>query len=275
MESERKFIRRSKSADVGVLAKVLRIFDALHESPSGLNLKQIGDQTKLNKSTAYRFLSHLEREGYLVRDERGVYILGMRLFELASISSHQAALRKLAQPALRNLQKVTGETVNLGVLHGTMVVYVDVLESPHEFRLVSRVGLYRPLYATALGKSLLAFLQSDRREELLRNIQLRPLTPSTISTPLRFRKELYLIRERGYALDDEESYLGARCVAAPILDSDGEAEAAISVAGPTCRITDDRVPLFASAVREAVQRISERISFSRTSRHDHKFRYDA
>lgn len=254
--------RKSKAAAVGVLTKVLRIFDTLQRNPAGMNLKQISEQTRLNKSTAYRFLSHLEREGYLVRDERGIYMLGMRLFELASASNHQSTLRKVAQSALRELLKVTGETVNLGVQDGAMVVYVDVLESTHEFRLVSRVGLHRPLYATALGKALAAFLPPEKREELFDTIQFQAFTPSTITNLAQFRKELELISERGYAVDNEESYMGARCIGAPILNSMHEAVAAISVAGPTSRVSEDRVPAFATALQEAARSISARVGFS-------------
>ncbi len=254
--------RKSKAAAVGVLTKVLRIFDTLQRNPSGMNLKQISDQTRLNKSTAYRFLSHLEKEGYLVRDDRGIYMLGMRLFELASASNHQSTLRRVAQPALRELLKATGETVNLGLQHGITVVYVDVLESPHEFRLVSRVGLHRPLYATALGKALAAFLPPEKKQELFDAIQFQVLTPNTITNLAQFQKELDLIRERGYAVDNEESYLGARCIGAPILNSMQESVAAISVAGPTSRVSEDKIPTFASALREAAQAISARIGFT-------------
>lgn len=254
--------RKSKAAAVGVLTKVLHIFDTLQRNPSGMNLKQISDQTRLNKSTAYRFLSHLEKEGYLVRDDRGIYMLGMRLFELASASNHQSTLRRVAQPALRELLKATGETVNLGLQHGITVVYVDVLESPHEFRLVSRVGLHRPLYATALGKALAAFLPPEKKQELFDAIQFQVLTPNTITNLAQFQKELDLIRERGYAVDNEESYLGARCIGAPILNSMQESVAAISVAGPTSRVSEDKIPTFASALREAAQAISARIGFT-------------
>lgn len=254
--------RKSKAANVGVLTKVLRIFDALQHNPAGLNLKQISEQTHLNKSTAYRFLAHLDREGYLVRDERGLYMLGMRLFELASSSNHQFTLRKVAGPELHRLLKITGETVNLGVLHGLTVVYVEVLESSHEFRLVSQVGLHRPLYATSLGKALTAFLPPAQAEELIDSIQFQQFTPHTIATPSQFRSELEKIRERGFAVDNEESYLGARCIGAPILNSTHQAIAAISIAGPTSRISEDKIPPFAAAIREAAHTISQQIGFS-------------
>jgi IclR family KDG regulon transcriptional repressor len=254
--------RKSKAAAVGVLTKVLRIFDALQRSPAGLRLKQISEQTRLNKSTAYRFLSHLEREGYLVREEHGVYMLGMRLFELASASNHESTLRRVATPVLREVLRATGETVNLGVLHGLSVVYLEVLESAHEFRMVSRVGAHQPIYSTALGKALAAFLPTETSEKALEVVEFQPFTPHTITNFAQFKEELARIRERGFAVDNEELVLGVRCISAPVLNSAGEAVAAISVAGPTSRISEGKIPVFSAAVRDAAHAISVRIGFS-------------
>lgn len=95
--------RESKSAPVGVVTKVLRILEALHEAPSGLQLKDVAVQTGINKSTAYRFLAHLEHEGYVFRDSNGAYAIGVRLARLASGSSYQTTLRKLSRPVLQQL----------------------------------------------------------------------------------------------------------------------------------------------------------------------------
>lgn len=254
--------RQSKAAAVGVLTKVLRIFDALQHSPAGLRLKQISEQAGLNKSTAYRFLSHLEREGYLVREEHGVYMLGMRLFELASASNHESTLRRVATPILREVLKVTGETVNLGVLHGFSVVYLEVLESAHEFRMVSRVGAHQPIHSTALGKALAAFLAVEKSERALESMEFHASTPHTITNDASFREELARIRERGFAVDNEELFLGVRCISAPVLNSSGEAFAAISVAGPTSRVSEAKIPAFSAALRDAARAISVRIGFS-------------
>lgn len=225
-------------------------------------MKQISEQTRLNKSTAYRFLSHLEREGYLVREEHGVYMLGMRLFELASASNHESTLRRVAAPVLRDVLRVTGETVNLGVLHGFWVVYLEVLESAHEFRMVSRVGARQPIYSTALGKALAAFLPADKSERALESVEFQSFTHHTITNFAQFKEELAKIRERGFAVDNEELFLGVRCISAPVLNSSGEAIAAISVAGPTSRISQSKVPLFGATVRDAAHAISVRIGFS-------------
>jgi len=254
-------VRNPKSADVGVLTKVLKILDVLQNSPSGADLRQISREAAINKSTAYRFLAHLERAGYLLRDGAGVYMIGIKLFQLGARVNAQSLLQKTSQPVLRELWKTTGETVNLAVLDGGAVLYIAVLESPHEFRLVSTVGMRRPLYSTALGKTLTAFLPPEERQALLGSISFKASTSHTITTLVEFEEELGRVRQLGYAVDNEEAVLGARCIAAPVLNSNRETVAAISVASPSTRLGLDKVPLFAAAVREAARAISERMGF--------------
>src|SRR5438094_966467 len=110
--------RESKSAPVGVVAKVLRILEALDASPAGLQLREIAEQTSVNKSTAYRFVAHLENEGYLLRDETGAYVVAPKLTRLGAGIAYHATLRKISRPEAVALSNETKETVNLGVLDG-------------------------------------------------------------------------------------------------------------------------------------------------------------
>ena len=258
-------VRNPKSADVGVLGKVLKILETLQSFPSGADLKQVSQETGINKSTAYRFLAHLERAGYVLRDDTGAYVIGVKLLQLGARANRQGLLQKISRPTLQELWKATGESVNLAVLDGGAVLYVAVLESPHEFRLVSSVGLRRPLHSTALGKALAAFLSLEDREALLGSLSFKASTPHTIANLADFEKELERVRRQGYAVDNEEAFLGARCIAAPILNSSQEAVAAISVASPSTRLSVDKIPLFAAAVKEAARTISGRLGFQNAS----------
>ena len=255
--------RQSKSAPVGVVGKVLRILEALHGSPTGLQLREIAQQTGVNKSTAYRFLAHLESEGYLFREDGGAYVVGPKLARLGSGISFHATLRKVSRPVLASLLKATKETVNLGVMDGHDVLYLDVLESPHTFRMVSQPGMHRPLNCTALGKAILAFLPAEQREEILPTLVLTRLTPHTITNLLRLRRELARIAQQGFALDDQETDLGAWCVAAPILDESGKVAGAISVSGPVTRISREKAQAYAVAVKKGGRAISTRFNHSR------------
>jgi IclR family KDG regulon transcriptional repressor len=250
------------SASVGVISKVLRILEALQGSSSGLVLKAICDQTGIHKSTAHRFLKHLERERYLLRTESGAYLIGPRLSQLSARGNQEATLQAVARPILWDLWKSTQETVNLAVLDQGTVLYIDVIESPHEFRLSSRVGTRRSVHVTALGKALVAFLPEETRETILNSISFQPATPRTIGNLVQFRQELEKIRRQGYAVDDEEAVQGARCVSAAILNTAGDAIAAVSVSGPVTRVSPNLVSALARAVTSAAHAVSSAMGFS-------------
>jgi DNA-binding IclR family transcriptional regulator len=254
-------VAKSASASVGVISKVLKILEALQGSASGLGLKAISDSTGIHKSTAHRFLKHLEREGCLICTEGGAYLIGPRLSQMTAGASPRVNLQTVARPVLWELWKSTQETVNLAVLDQSTVLYVEVMESPHEFRLSSRVGTRRPLHATALGKVLAAFLPHQLKDSILSTINFQSLTQKTIMNMVQFRRELEKIRRQGYALDDEEAVTGARCVSAPILDSKGDAVAAVSVSGPVTRLSLNQVATLAEAVTNAARSISAAMGF--------------
>lgn len=253
--------RESKAAPVGVVMKVLKILEALQSNPSGLQLKQIAKQTAINKSTAYRFLAHLQGEGYLYRDHAGAYLIGPKLARLGSGTNFEESLRKVARPILQKLWAATGETVNLAILDGQQILYLDVIESSHTFRFASQNGARRPLYCTALGKAILAHLPEEETKELLASLTFERLTPRTLNQPAKLKKDLAKSRMQGYALDDEEAVLGARCIAAPIFDANGKVFGAASVSGPLTRITGDKISSLAALVKEAAHSISRRLGY--------------
>jgi DNA-binding IclR family transcriptional regulator len=256
----------SSAAPVGVISKVLMILEALQGSSAGLGLKAICDITGIHKSTAHRFLKHLELERYLIRTEGGAYLIGPRLSQMSARGNQGATLQAVARPILWELWKSTQETVNLAVLDQGTVLYVDVIESPHEFRLSSRVGTRRSLHVTALGKALAAFLPPEVGDSILSTITFQQATAKTIMNLLQFRQELEKIRRQGFAVDDEEAVQGARCVSAPILNSDREPIAAVSVSGPVTRVSRDQVAVLAEAVCGAARAISVAMGFPQPDR---------
>lgn len=255
-------MKRVETIAVGVISKVFKILEAIQGSPSGLTLKPICDVTGVHKSTAHRFLKHLEHDGYLIRTDTGAYLIGPKFSQLSARANHRATLQAVARPILWELWKSTRETVNLATLDQGMVLYIEVIESPHEFRLASRVGSRRSLHATALGKALAAFLPEEQREKVLSAIQFQPVTANTIMNLVQFREELDIVRKQGYAVDEEETTLGARCVGAPILGAGQEVIAAVSVSGPITRISPNQVPLLAGAVMSAARAISVAMGFA-------------
>src|SRR5260370_26880679 len=217
----------SVTAPLGVISKVFSILEAIHGAPYGLTLKKICEATGINKSTAHRFLKHMEREGYLIHTESGPYLIGPRLSAMGTQANSRAVLQAAARPILWALWKSTQETVNLAVLDSGTVLYVDVIESSHEFRLASRVGTPPPVHATSLGKAICAFLPEELLKRTREGLVLALLTPNTVINLVQFRRELDRVRHNGYALDDEEETFGAPSVRAPILPKNQQSFAPI------------------------------------------------
>lgn len=256
--------RESKAAPVGVVMKVLKILEALQGNPSGLHLKEIASKTAINKSTAYRFLAHLQSQGYLYRDHAGAYVIGPKLARMGSGINLEETLRKMSRSVLQKLWTATGETVNLAVLDGQQILYLDVIESSHTFRFASQIGARRPLHCTALGKAILAHLPDQEIAELLPSLTFERMTPRTLTQPPKFKKELARTRLRGFALDDEEAVMGARCIAAPIFDASGKVIAGLSVSGPLTRISEEKVAPFAAMVKKAAQSVSRQLGYQQS-----------
>lgn len=254
-----------KSKPIGVLTKTFRILEDIQDAPTPLTLKEISDQTKINKSTALRILAHLETQGYVTRDQRSAYRIAGRLAHIRTPSSFEVNLREAASAPLGELWRITQETVNLGILDGLEVVYLDSLESPQRFRLVAASGTRAPAYRTALGKAILAHLPAAQADALIGSFAYQPSTPRTITSPEQLREELARVCREGYAIDDEESVIGVRCLAVAVLNPEHSPIAGISISGPTSRMSDARLPEFAAAIRTAAWQIAARYQTASSS----------
>jgi DNA-binding IclR family transcriptional regulator len=252
--------RRSKSAPVGVVGKVVQILDRLDQAPGGLLLREVVSATNINKSTAYRFLSHLESVAYVFRDADGYYTVGPKLAKLGNGGTYQATLCRASASILDKLREETGESVNLAVLDRNEILYLSVFESQHTFRMVSEVGARRPLYCTALGKAILAYLPQAQQRQLIFSTKFQKLTPHTIASEEELNRDLLRIHKRGFALDDQEAVTGARCIAVPVLNCEQKVIGGISVSGPIVRVTKKHVVDFADKLRVAAAEIAQRLS---------------
>jgi DNA-binding IclR family transcriptional regulator len=242
---------------VGVLRKTFSILSCFRSRPEGLTLRDIAQLTGINKSTAYRLLLELEKEGFLQRED-GTYCVGQGIFQLGILAPQPLALLKAAYPVMADLAREISETTNLAILDQTDILILHAVESPHEFRMVAKVGSRRPFYVTALGKAIAAFLTDDKQESLLQNlgIPLKRATPNSVDNLLRLKEELAGVRQRGYSVDNEEAVPGVRAVGAPVFGASGEVTASISVSGPVSRLSVEHVPEIASAVIKAADAIT-------------------
>jgi IclR family acetate operon transcriptional repressor len=240
---------------IAVLHKAFDLLDTLQSGGGAKSLDELVRDTGIARSTAHRLLLNLIGRGYVERTSSGKFALGLKLLELgATVRQHQS-LRDIARPIMLDLRNRLGETINLGKLRGISVLYLETIESEHAFRVSASLGILDPLHVTSIGKAILAWMPPERRPLLN---DWRQLTPATVTDPSRFDEELALTRKRGYALDDEESMQGGRCIGVPILQN-GYPVAGLSVSGPVARITRDRIKAIATDLRDAAALISDQM----------------
>lgn len=239
------------------LDRVVSILDLLGSSDNALTLAEICQRMDLRKSTAHRALMALERTGLIERAPANRYRLGLKLYDMGSRAVEQIDLRSRLHPFLRKLALRVGETVHLGVLHKTRVVYIDKIEPINRRVCISsRTGTSNPVYSTSLGKSILAFLPPEETAAIVRDIRFTGFTSKTLNSREELMGALDRVRKRGYAIDDEEMEIGTRCVGAPILDASQRAIAALSVSGSALRLAAHCVPGIAEHVMRCAHDIS-------------------
>lgn len=214
-----------------VLGRVDCIIGAFDEANQVMSLNELTQRTELPKSTVHRFAEQLYTIGWLEREVSG-YRVGMRLFEVGGLATRRTRLCELAFPHLQALAIQSGFAVQLAILDGGEIVYLERIPMGG-FYLPTREGGRYPAYCTGLGKVMLAY-DDDAATSVLDGTLPRR-TPNTICSPEALRCELEQIRQRGLAFDRQESFQGLACVAAPVR-SQGRAIAAVSVTGPSDRI---------------------------------------
>lgn len=242
---------------VGKALDVLEVFARLPKRQ--LSLQEISQQLRLNKNAVFRILYTLAEHGYIVKENQR-YELGSKLIDLSNAKLRYTDLLSVATPLLDALRNRFGETVNLGVLDSDQIRYIGVWESRDRFRLAERVGACDMLHCTALGKAFLSCLPFEEVRQLLRKRGLPALTEYTITSLQALKAELETIRKRGYAVDKEESVLGACCVGAAVLNADETRPiATISASGPMTRMNEERVTQVGQALREITSKIRAKL----------------
>jgi len=227
-----------------------------------IGVTELARRLGIGKSTAHRLLHTLTEEKLLERDPyTGSYRLGLAMYELGSAVSRHTDMHEACAPVLDQLRNATRETVQIGVLDGREVVYVERRESPQALRLFGRIGHRNDAHCTSSGKVLLAYLPETTLDELLNGWELKAQTPFTITDLDRLREQLEQIRRRGWAAQSNETEMGAASVAAPIRNGLGEVVAALSVAGPVQRLQGDALKQFARPTMDAALAISRRMGF--------------
>jgi IclR family KDG regulon transcriptional repressor len=253
--------RAKKRTRLSSVANSLRLIRAFSEDHYEIGISDLAKRLGLAKSTVHRLASTLLDQGMLEQNAGdGKYRLGLALFELGTLVRRKMDFTMEARPFLRSLLEKTGETVHLAILDHDSVLYVISLESKQALRMGSKVGTRVPVHCTAVGKILLAFQPEAEIERIVAR-GLPASTPGTIVDARALQRELSGVRARSYALDDEESEVGLRSVAAPIRNDAGQVIAAISIAGPVHRMTRKMLLGWARELVDAADAVSQRLGW--------------
>jgi DNA-binding IclR family transcriptional regulator len=224
--------QRDRNGGIQVIARAGAILRALSGHPQGVSLSSLAKQVELPRSTTHRIVSALQAEDFVIGGSDGGRVrLGPGLVRLAA--AERLDLRAEVRPHIEDLSARLAETVDLAVLDGDAVLFLDQVSAPQRLRAVSAVGSHFPAYCTANGKALLAELPLRSVQDLL-PARLEERTPNTLTSRSALEKELGKVRRDGYAVDREEHTLGICAVGAVVHDSFG-AEMALTVPLPAQR----------------------------------------
>ena len=248
---------------VQVLDRAINILEFIGQQSTGeAGLAELSAAMKLHKSTTHRIAHALESRGLLRKGvDSSRYRLGLHLYDLGCQALDRVNIRDEARPLMMRVAFEVGETVHLALLDRTEVLYIERVEAQRSLTMGSKLGARNPVYCTSLGKAILAYSPKSEADQVLASCSMKARTRNTITNVLAFRRELETIRDRGYAIDDEEIEDGIRCIAAPILDSANRAVAAMSVSGPSSRITPARFELIGKTVLAAARELSTHIGY--------------
>ncbi len=246
-----------KDSPSTAVERALAILEAVAQRTEGLTNSDISRRLGIPKSSASYILRTLERRGYLRREaESGKYRLGLKVLSLGRDVLAGLDVKEVALPVLRALVERTRLTAHLAVLDHGEAVYIEKVDAPGFIKMDTWVGRRMDVHSTSVGKALVAHLPKAEVEALVHQHGLKKRTPKTIAGLNRFVAELDKVRAQGYAVDDEENSLGARCVGAPVFGVLGTVEAAVGVSGTTTQVDASNLPKIAELVKEAARKIS-------------------
>jgi IclR family acetate operon transcriptional repressor len=250
----------SGTAQVQSLTRGLSILECLARSEGGLTLTDIARRVELPASTTHRLLGTLEKTGFVYQmGDLGRWYVGLSAFTVGSSFLANRDFATHSHAYMRRLMEQSGETANLAILDGTEAVFIAQIQCHETMRTLVKLGSRVPLHASGVGKTLFASLPNEQIDAILKVRGLPRITENTIVAPETMWAALRVIRQRGYSFDDEEHARSTRCVAATVYDEHAEPLGAISLAGPSSRLSDERIrqlgPLVAHTAEELTRKL--------------------
>jgi DNA-binding IclR family transcriptional regulator len=248
------------SSPATAVERALNILESVSQRREGLTNSEISRKLAIPKSSASYILRTLEKRGYLRRDAgTGRYKLGLKILSLGGDAQSNLDIAETALPFMRSLVERVHLTSHLAVLDQGEAVYIEKVEAPGFFKVNTWVGRRMFLHSTSVGKALLAWLPKQETEAIVRQQGMKKRTPKTITTVSRLLADLELVREQGYAVDDEENSTGARCLGAPIIDGLGNVTAVLGVSGTLTQVDEENLPKIVEALKETARRVSRQL----------------
>ncbi len=250
-------MRALKETHIPAVGRILAVLELLARSRKALNISEISRMLKLPKSSTFRMLTALESERCVQKDAHsGRYRFGFRLVGLSRAALENLQIREVARPLLVSLMLSTGAAVHLAVLESGQAIVIEKIEAPGAGRIGTWPGRAMDVNSTAAGKALVAFLSPEEFDKQVRTRTFLKHNQKTITSLTKLKEHLARVRELGYAVDDEEDELGARCIGAPVFDNAGGVVAAISVVGTVDQIPRDEIRRLAAMVKRCAASIS-------------------
>ena len=248
--------RPKEAGGIQVLDRAIGIMEAV-SAVDGITLTSLSHQTGTTTSTTHRILTTLEANGLVTMDkERKLWFIGVNAFQIGNGFLRNRKVVDLARPLMRDLMSRTGESVNLGVEDDGAIVYLAQIECHNPIRAFHRPGTRTTIHSSAMGKAILASWPDQAINKLLEKVGMPGFTRKTLTNDRRFFADLEKTRERDWAFDDEEATVGMRCVAAAIYNEFNEAVAAMSISGPTTRLTYDRIGELGPMIKRAASDVT-------------------
>jgi IclR family acetate operon transcriptional repressor len=242
------------------LTRGLSILEALADAEGGLTLTDLAHRVELPASTAHRLLATLEKMGYVYQaGDLGLWYVGLQAFTVGSTFLANRDFVAQSHSYMRRLMEQSGETANLAILDGTEAVFIAQVQCHEMMRTLVKLGSRVPLHASGVGKAIFAALPDEQIEAILKVMGLPRITENTIVVPETMWAALRVIRQRGYSFDDEEHARSTRCVAATIFDEHAEPLGAISLAGPSSRLSDERIRQLGPIVAHIAEELTRKL----------------
>ena len=251
---------KDESPSVAV-ERALAMLEAVAQDSEGLSNADLSRKLQIPKSSASYILRTLENQGYLNRDANGKYRVGLKILSLSRGALSGIDVREVALPIMRHLVEKTSLTCHLAILDGPEAVYIEKVEPPGFIRMDTWVGRRMRIHATSVGKALAAFIPQERLQKIVSERAMEKRTPKTITTLPRLLKELEKVRTQGYAVDDEENNLGARCVGAPVFNQQGAIEASVGLSGTIGQVNAQTMPRIVEALKDAARHVSMQLGY--------------